>query len=392
MKTHPRKVSLVRLARFLSLGSVSVLALVVLPARVHANPPLYNVTVLGGLGGIDSRARSINALGQVAGSSLRSGNSITDAVWWTGVTPTDLVGLGGRSSAGNGINDFGQVVGLSYLSGNSALHAVLWTGTTPTDLGTLGGPDSVANGINNSGQIVGSAWVNGSQQHAVRWTGTTHTPTDLGTPLGGPNSYGNAINASGQVAGAADLPDGRIGAVMWNGTAPTVLGSLSATGDSQAFGINTAGQIVGVSKPAFSSSSGHAVLWTGTTPTDLGTLGGVESRAYAINDLGDVTGISQTTGTNSYVAFLYTGGTMYDLLSLVQPGSGITNLSVAGGSNINNVGQIAAHGFIGAELHALLLTPTPEPASAALLLVGGALLGLRRRPQARCGGAAPLHL
>jgi len=69
---------------------------------------------------------------------------------------------------------------------------------------------------------------------------------------------------------------------------------------------------------------------------------------------------------------------MYGLLDLLLPGSGVSNVSIYTiGNNINNLGQITAYGTIGAQDYALILTPTPEPASAALLLAGGALLGLR---------------
>ena len=79
--------------------------------------------------------------------------------------------------------------------------------------------------------------------------------------------------------------------------------------------------------------------------------------------------------------FLYTGGTMYDLNTLILPGSGVSNIQVLqnGTNSINDLGQIAAFGVVGGQTRALRLTPTPEPASAALLLGGAALLGLRRR-------------
>jgi probable HAF family extracellular repeat protein len=71
--------------------------------------------------------------------------------------------------------------------------------------------------------------------------------------------------------------------------------------------------------------------------TDLGTLGGTESFAYAINDLGQITGHSRTAGDASTHAFLYRNGTMVDLYPL---DSG--EIRTGAPMRINNSGQIAS--------------------------------------------------
>lgn len=73
---------------------------------------------------------------------------------------------------------------------------------------------------------------------------------------------------------------------------------------------------------------------------DLGTLGGNVATAYGLNNSGDATGFSYSTGGGCYFqAFLYTDGTGMQDIGL-QPGWGGCNYGVS----INDSGQIAFNG------------------------------------------------
>lgn len=71
--------------------------------------------------------------------------------------------------------------------------------------------------------------------------------------------------------------------------------------------------------------------------TDLGTLGGTESFAYALNDHGQVVGMSRIAGDTSTHAFLYTERKMIDLYPFNSQ-----EIQTVGPTSINNAGQIAS--------------------------------------------------
>ena len=335
---------------------------------------------------------------------------------------TDLGGLGGTFTSVNGINNTGQVVGSSNLPGDVITHAFRTAPNQPVkpgdDLGTLGGANSVGSAINNTGQVAGR-----SDTADVGPFGSTVSRAfradpglpmvGLGTlaPLGGVNGFNNSgangINDAGRVAGFATVPfvcSSVSHAFLTSPNSPINpafdnLGTLvSNCRSSTAFGVNSSGMTVGDSATnVLTGVPNHAFRHTFLGGmVDLGTLGGRDSVAYAVNDLGEIVGQSQvpsdlvnnpfnsphaflsqgnvamrdlgtlggtyssarainrrspldsqivgqasTAADAAFHAFLYTGnisaGTMVDLNGLIAASSG---WELIGATGINNKGQI----------------------------------------------------
>jgi probable HAF family extracellular repeat protein len=115
----------------------------------------------------------------------------------------------------------------------------------------------------------------------------------------------------------------------------TDFGTLGGTA-SIPTAINNAGQVVGMSRTTGDAAE-YSVIWNGAVPTILNTLGGAGSEVYAINDAGQVAGWSHTTAGASqggiYHASIWNGVTATDL----SPLSAAASVAYA----INNAGKVA---------------------------------------------------
>src|SRR5205085_688476 len=79
----------------------------------------YSITDLGTLGGLQSKAYSINGAGRVAGDSTPSAGSPSSSPFaWQSLTFTNIGTFGGDSGSALGINELGNVVGNSVTSTN----------------------------------------------------------------------------------------------------------------------------------------------------------------------------------------------------------------------------------------------------------------------------------
>jgi probable HAF family extracellular repeat protein len=280
--------------------------------------------------------------------------------------------LGGTLGTAFGINDEGWITGASNLTGDQQEHTFLWYQDRMLDLGTARGPNSVSGFPlkNNRGLIPGISQTPESDPLGENWNfhcdvtdtvlcddvnlinvgllwypgGKARMPT-----LGGNNSQAWGANNLSQVVGVAETANRDANcvapqvldyqAVIWTPLENRIEALPPYPGDtvSGAIGINDRGQAVGTSgacAPISPSIGAHALLWENSKFTYLGTLGGQLSNvAYAINNRGQVVGLSDLPGEVTAHAFIWQNGIMTDLGTL--PGD---FFSVA--FSINNKGQV----------------------------------------------------
>lgn len=336
----------------------------------------YAVVDLGVLAGGDSSAATcVNGRGAAAGSSVGTTSdetSLTRAVVFRGgqVTALAVDGLVGSSLA-NGINGGGDCAGFSV--GASGLYrATLWVGGEVITLPALGGEQCMAFGVNDDGVVVGWAQPEAPaiEPRACRWE--DGLATDLGTLGEGIRSVAYGVNAAGEIVGAStieldDTQPAAEHAVLWLRDETIDLGTIGGN-YSAAAALNDAGQIVGVSTTGrqqrpFGPGT-HATLWDdGSPPVDLGTLGtGERSQATAINAAGAVVGSSATSEElpngeigQEHACLWEAGATRpQDLNDLIAAGGG-WDLERANG--INDAGQIVGVGYRFGKPRAFLLEP-----------------------------------
>jgi probable HAF family extracellular repeat protein len=317
----------------------------------------YTLTNLGSLGGAVVQAFDVNGSNQVAGSSTTATN-IEHAFRYSGGVMTDIGTFGGSTSSAHSINPTGLMTGVAK-DATETDRAFLYNGTTMVDIGTLGGLDAHGAGINASGTIVGGSSTAGGSYHAFRYT-TAGGMVDLGTTGGFPYSDAYGVNATGQVVGVAFNDVGA--ATAWVNTAGVF--TPISLGGSYAFGwdINDSGAAVGEGFLT-GDSSYRAFLYADGRTISLGTLAGYgASEAYGINNNGQIVGRAESTtpGGLSH-GFLYTGGRMLDLNTLVTvPGGGV----ITEARSISNTGRIVGFGVIAGATRAFLLTPVTTDTTA----------------------------
>lgn len=214
-------------------------------------------------------------------------------------------------------------------------------------LGSLGGQASGAAAINHRDDVIGFSDTAASQIHAYLWR--QGQMTDLGT-LGGDFTVALSVNDRDQVAGTSDLPGYVPHAFIWQRGRMTDLGTLGpADSASSAWAVNDQGQVTGVSENT-STDVQRGFLWQRGRMTALGV-----DAPQDINDQGEIVGRTtvSTSSGNVTRAFMWRHGHITYLAQL--PGLTFSDATlinqrglVAGytGTDINTIAVVWEHGRI----------------------------------------------
>lgn len=327
-----------------------------------ATGPRYSVTSLGTLRNTrQPEGFAINDIGYIVGSFTRNRGGYGAFVWNPGSCMRDLGWLKKfPNMQALAINHTNQVAGSAANTDiNPIYHAVLWdpTGGGIRDLGTIDDYTlSVGSGITIGTQVVGSLWGSKTRLgHAFIWN---LGMIDLGTPCpddlyASSGATGTNIGGTYVVGVAGPFPSADGTCVYQEETYPAfwstgtgkwtqLISPQNATGFVIPAAVNSAGIIVGSALE--SDDLLHAILWENTIPIDLGSLGYAkpQSKALALNDVGQVVGFSLTENGDTHAFVWDAKDGMQDLNLLVPTTPGlILNSATA----INDKGQIVANGW-----------------------------------------------
>jgi probable HAF family extracellular repeat protein len=306
------------------------------PGSGGSSPTVSGYRYLALLSG-ESGAQDVNDHGDVVGWL-----AAPYAVVWSGgsmrrLSPTDV-----RTSTADAVNERSQIAGsLARTPGRN--HVALWTRGVVRDLGFEGVPAA----INERGVIVGTGWSRTGRSYAFRWaSGRLTSLTRYGIREGDPLTVSD-INDAGQIVGTDAL-----GAFRLTGSR---LDRLRRPGVVmvEAHAINNVGDVVGIGTVA--GATAQAMLWTHTgSVRSLGTLGAYApngqapaSRAFDINDRGQVVGWTTTSTGPDGGPFIWDHGVMSALPTAPSGGGGgwaraINNHGLIAGEGSDAPGSVAA--------------------------------------------------
>jgi len=330
------------------------------------------IKIIEGSGTSVPEAGGINQKGQVVGSIDGRGSP---KFWlWSDGVRQDLPFGNGRSGLAAAINNLGQVVG-DFLTGefyddgfgnlSPVYHAFVWTEASLQDLGTLGGWNSAGLWINDQGVVVGAS---SSDNHdGLPFITRDGQMRSLPSLISNPSGWKLALETHYVASDGRIWGQGTYGGKehIYEMTPETngmyrirSLGVIETIDVVKVFAFNDHGQAIGFTR--VNAFEGPSFFWDEQRITFLDGPGQPRSYPYAINNLGQVVGMT-TFDSPSYNAFLWENGVKLNLNDLIASDSGVVLVEAKA---INDAGQIVSSyrnvtsGFYGV---CLLIPVNPVP-------------------------------
>lgn len=321
----------------------------------------FNIVDLGTFGGDSSRANSINSKGQIVGSAQNASGLNMAFLYENGSMST--FGVAGEATD---INDQGWIAGNSdFIPGKGYHTAFIQDGGKVSYYPYAGTGYGSVTGFNNAGQLIGEITINNlSASFLISDGNYTSLPS-----LGGGATFAYDINDGGDIVGWSATGNGGTHAfLLTNGGMLRDLGTVVDGETSAAHAINNTGQIVGISGFSafvFEDDSMRLIGGGGTDPmkiTNSGLILGNHWVGFAIKPA------------------LFLDGQILELQNLIVGNNPFEVLYEA--LDVNDSGQIVGYGKTAdGKSHAFLLnpvTPVPEPVTTVFAGISIFLAGFSR--------------
>jgi hypothetical protein len=198
---------------------------------------------------------------------------------------------------------------------------------TPTYVDFPGAVFTVVNGINNKGMATGTYIDHNFAQRGFIFDGSTYSTLDFPSSFG---TYPSKINDAGMIVGGYNTSSTSRGFSYTKGQWTPI--DFPGAADTEVYGVNSSGAMVGLYDATQPVT--HAFIVQNGQYRDLPNPFGTQTNAFAINDLGSITGLGYTDpSAGPFTPFILSRG----MFSPFQfPGSVLSQLS-----SINNANDLA---------------------------------------------------
>lgn len=190
----------------------------------------------------------------------------------------------------------------------------------------------------------------GGNWHCFQWSPGEQVATDIGLPAGYDICEAYGINKSGEIVGQVWSESTGFSAFVYRNGAFSLVGPHGNSDDVHLAAVNATGHATG------DDAAAAAVFWDGTNLTVIPQQGVLKMYAgVAMNLYDQVVGWGSDNGQGTIM--MYSGGTLIDLVPLIDNPQGWDFTTSSSATGINDAGVIVGNAYVGGTPHAFMLIP-----------------------------------